>query len=88
MKTLKPPELMQYPNRLRILRQERKWTLDDVAQFMGLTVPAVSRHESGNRSLDGPLIDRYATLYSVSPFEIFVGNGDRIIRKRTVETES
>lgn len=75
-------EIAKYPNRLRDLRAERGWTLENVAEYMGLTVPAVSRHEAGNRSLDGALIDRYSTLYGVSPFEIFVGDGDRIVRAR------
>lgn len=63
---------VRHPNRLFELRNIRNLSQKEVAQLVGMTQPTVNRHENGNRSLDGFAIERYAKLYAVSPYEIFV----------------
>ena len=62
----------RHPNRLKELREERGWTQIDVAERVGFPQPTYNRHERGNRGLDGTAIDRYARLFGVSPFALFV----------------
>jgi ribosome-binding protein aMBF1 (putative translation factor) len=66
------PENRQYPNRIRELRLARNWLQDELAAMVGLTAAAVNRHERGNRDLDGWTIERYAIVFQVSPYALFV----------------
>lgn len=67
---LDPP--MKYPNRLRELREGRKLTQAEAAILVGKSAAAVNRHEAGSRSLDGEMIEKYAALYGVIPYDLFV----------------
>ena len=58
--------------RLRELRKAKGLTQSEVANRTGYTQAAVQRHESDRRSLDGAAIDRYAKLYEVLAYQIFV----------------
>lgn len=59
-------------NRLRELRDRSRLTMQEVSTLTGFSVAAVSRHENGSRSLSEDAIDKYAKLYKVRTFEIFV----------------
>lgn len=63
---------IELSNRLQKLRQERGLTLEDVGARVGYAHATVSRHETGARALDGAAIDRYAVLYGVQPWEIWL----------------
>lgn len=68
-------------NRLRELRDRSRLTLQEVSILTGFSVPAISRHESGDRSLTEEAIIKYAQLYKVHTYELFresvVNDGDR-----------
>ena len=59
-------------NRLRELRDRSRLTLEEVSILTGFTVPAISRHENGGRSLSELAIRKYAALYKVPTHQIFI----------------
>ena len=59
-------------NRLRELRDRSRLTMQEVATLTGFSVAAISRHENGRRSLSEDAIDKYARLYKVRSYEIFL----------------
>lgn len=66
-------------NRLRELRDRSRLTLQEVSILTGFSVPSISRHESGERSLSEEAITKYAALYKVHTYELFdipVGDDD------------
>lgn len=65
-------KVVKHPNRLKELRAIHKLDQKDVARALKIPAPTVNRHENGNRSMDGFMIERYAYFYGVSPYEIFV----------------
>lgn len=58
-------------NRLKELRDRSRLTLEEVSILTGFSVPTISRHENGGRSLSEEAILRYAKLYKVHTYEIF-----------------
>jgi transcriptional regulator with XRE-family HTH domain len=58
-------------NRLRELRDRSRLTLQEVSILTGFAVSAISRHESGSRSLSEEAIIKYANLYKVHTYELF-----------------
>ena len=58
-------------NRLRELRDRSRLTLDEVSILTGFSVPTISRHENGGRSLSEEAILKYAQLYKVHTYELF-----------------
>lgn len=59
------------PNRLRELRDRSRLTLEEVSILTGFSVSAISRHESGGRSLSEEAILKYSALYKVHTYELF-----------------
>lgn len=59
-------------NRLRELRDRSRLTLEEVSILTGFSVPTISRHESGGRSLSEEAIARYAALYKVPTHQLFM----------------
>lgn len=59
-------------NRLREFRDRSRLTLEEVSLLTGFSVPTISRHESGGRSLSEEAILKYAALYKVHTYEIFM----------------
>lgn len=59
-----------YPNRIRILRDERDMTIEDVAEATGLSVSYVSRLESGERNLSVKNLNLFASAFDVDPRDI------------------
>jgi transcriptional regulator with XRE-family HTH domain len=58
-------------NRLRELRDRSRLTLQEVSILTGFSVPTISRHESGERSLSEDAIIKYSNLYKVHSYELF-----------------
>lgn len=58
-------------NRLREFRDRSRLTLDEVSILTGFSVPTISRHENGGRSLSEEAILKYAALYKVHTYELF-----------------
>lgn len=58
-------------NRLKELRDRSRLTLQEVSILTGFSVPAISRHESGERSLSEEALVKYANLYKVHTYEIY-----------------
>lgn len=58
-------------NRLREFRDRSRLTLEEVSILTGFSVPTISRHESGGRSLSEEAILKYAALYKVHTYELF-----------------
>jgi transcriptional regulator with XRE-family HTH domain len=59
-------------NRLRELRETCKLTQQEVAKLLDIDHTTVSRHESGSRSLSPEDIQKYARLYKVESYELFI----------------
>lgn len=68
-------------NRLRELRDRSRLTMQEVSVLTGFSVATISRHENGSRSLSEDAVDKYARLYKVRTYEIYIdpreaGSGD------------
>lgn len=59
-------------NRLKELRDRSRLTLQEVSILTGFSVPAISRHENGGRSLSEDAIAKYAALYKVPTHQLFM----------------
>lgn len=59
-------------NRLRELRDRSRLTQEEVSTLTGISVAAISRHENCSRGLGRDAIEKYASLYKVSTYEIFM----------------
>lgn len=58
-------------NRLRELRDRSRLTLQEVSILTGYSVPTISRHENGGRSLNEEAISKYSALYKVPSHQLF-----------------
>ncbi len=58
-------------NRLKELRDRSRLTLEEVSIITGFSVPTISRHESGGRSLSEEAVLKYASLYKCETHELF-----------------
>ena len=65
-----------FKNRLRELREARKLTQQEVAKLLDIDHTTVSRHESGSRDLSPEDIQKYARLYKVESYELFIDPKD------------
>jgi len=63
-------------NRLRELREARKLTQQEVAKLLDIDHTTISRHESGSRGLSPEDIQKYARLYKVESYELFIDPED------------
>lgn len=63
-------------NRLRELRDRSRLTQEEVSLVTGYSVAAISRHENSSRGMTQEAIEKYASLYKVHTFEIFVDPGE------------
>ena len=63
---------MAQENRLRELRDRSRLTLQEVSILTGFSVPTISRHENGSRSLTEEAIAKYAALYKVPTHQLFL----------------
>lgn len=59
-------------NRLRELRDRSRLTLQEVSILTGFSIPTISRHENGGRSLSEEAILKYSALYKVPTHQIFI----------------
>lgn len=59
-------------NRLRELRDRSRLTMQEVSIITGFSVPTISRHENGGRSLSEEAIAKYASLYKVPTHQLFI----------------
>ena len=59
-------------NRLRELRDRSRLTQEEVSLLTGISVAAISRHENCSRGLSRDAIEKYAGVYRVRTYEIFV----------------
>jgi putative transcriptional regulator len=63
-------------NRLRELREARKLTQQEVAKLLDMDHTTISRHESGSRGLSPEDVQKYARLYKVESYELFIDPKD------------
>lgn len=59
-------------NRLKELRDRSRLTLQEVSILTGFSIPTISRHENGGRSLSEEATLKYAALYKVNTHELFM----------------
>lgn len=59
-------------NRLKELRDRSRLTLEEVGIITGFSVPTISRHENGSRSLSEEAAQKYASLYKVPTHQLFM----------------
>lgn len=62
------------PNRLEMLRNRSRLTMEEVSILTGYAVATVSRHENRTRSLSEEAIDKYSKLYKVKSHQLFIIN--------------
>ena len=74
--TKSQPSRIPRPNRLKELRQERGMTQAEVGSLLGVSHMSVSHAESGRRGLSNATIEKYAELYGVPSFSIFLSDED------------
>lgn len=53
-------------NKLRSLREDHDWTLEDVGAMIGASATTVSRYETEKRALTAETITAFCALYGVS----------------------
>ena len=63
-------------HRLRELREACRLTQQEVAKLLDIDHTTVSRHESGSRGLSPEDIQKYARLYEVESYELFIDRKD------------
>ena len=63
------------PQRLKELRNEREKTQQDVADILGITRPAYTAYESGNRQPDYETLNKLAEFYN-STTDYLLGRSD------------
>ena len=59
-------------NRLRVLRAERKWSQQDLAEQLGVSRQSVNAIETGKYDPSLPLAFRIADLFALTIEEIFL----------------
>ena len=59
-------------NRLKTLRDRSRLTLEEVSIITGFSVPTISRHENGGRSISEEAAAKYAALYKVPTHQLFM----------------
>lgn len=52
--------------RMKALRKERKKTQQDIADILGISRPAYTAYEQGNRTPDNDAVEKLADYYAVS----------------------
>lgn len=73
------------PNRIKDLRLRSRLTQSELAQLVGLSLSTVCKHEAKHRGLTDDAIARYAQVFKVKTYEIFV---DRAELEGDIETET
>jgi repressor LexA len=61
------------PSRIKQLRQERGWSLEELADRAGTTFSTIWKLEASTRKLDLEWIDRLAAAFGISPFDMMTG---------------
>ncbi|KKL85476.1 hypothetical protein LCGC14_1954320 [marine sediment metagenome] len=61
-----------HPNRLSALRDRSRLTQAEVAKLLDIDETTVARHESGTRKLPHEMVEKYAKLYKVSSYELYL----------------
>ena len=60
-------EIMNFGGKIKALRIERNWTQEFVATKLNISIPALSRYESGMyEPKDLSMVSQFAKLYNVS----------------------
>lgn len=62
--------------RLRTLRKDKKWTQKHVAALMDMSVPAISKIESGDTDINYSRLQQIAQVYELSTVEL-LNSGER-----------
>ena len=60
------------PLRIAELRKSSKLTQSELAKLMDLDVTTVCKHELGTRNPTKPEIEKYARIFNVSSYELFL----------------
>ena len=61
--------------RVRELRKERGWTLQQLADRIGTTAQTVQRLETKNMTVSTDWLERFGRAFSVDPIELLVSSG-------------
>lgn len=64
-------------NRIRVLRAERKWTQQDLADRLGITRQTVASIENGKYSLSLKLAFEIARVFEVNLLDVFQDTNEK-----------
>lgn len=67
---------MEYPNRIRAIREAKDWSIEKLAEKVGLSVSYVSRLEKGGRNLAVANLEKFAKAFGVKDTELLPGSDD------------
>jgi transcriptional regulator with XRE-family HTH domain len=70
-------------NNIKNLRHERSWNQAELAQYLGLSVAAVSKIESGRTNITVSYIEQLAKIYDLSPVRLLKTDNSPL---RTLDT--
>lgn len=59
-------------NRLRVEREHSRLSQHEVAKLLDIDITTVSKHESGDRNLTPAMVERYARLYKIPTWRVFL----------------
>jgi transcriptional regulator with XRE-family HTH domain len=67
------PRKKHRKNYIRVLREARGWTLQEVAEKVGVKNPHISMLENGSRGINIEMLYKLAEAFEVHPLEITEG---------------
>lgn len=65
------PTTTTRPNKIRQYRERAKLTQAELAKLVDLTIPSVSRHETGVKPLTDAMLAKYAAVFKVPTHKLF-----------------
>ena len=70
---------MRVNNRLKVLRAERNWSQQDLAECLGVSRQSVNAIETGKYYLSPPLAFRIAELFGLAIEQVFVSPTQHLV---------
>jgi len=63
---------------IRILRHQHGWSQEDIANRLGISIPAFSKIETGVTDVNLSRLEQIANIYEVSVVQLLTVDGDQV----------